>query len=50
MDVKKYIDFSREYIKKAVKFSQNKTVDLLKYSKSIIKKCYFYSLITYRVM
>ena len=36
MDVKKYIDFSREYIKKSVEFSKNTTVNLLKYSKSVI--------------
>ena len=36
-NIKKYIELVRGYIKKAVEFSQNTSVNLLEYSKSIMK-------------
>ena len=37
MDVKKYIDFSREYIKKAVKYGKSQSASVVNSAKSIIK-------------
>ena len=37
MDVKKYLDFSREYIKKAVKYGKSKSASVVNSAKSIIK-------------
>ena len=37
MDVKKYIDFSREYMKKAVKYGKSQSASIVNSGKSIIK-------------
>ena len=37
MDVKKYIDFSREYMKKAVEYSKSQSASIVNSAKSIIK-------------
>ena len=37
MDVKKYIDFSREYMKKAVKYGKSQSASVVNSAKSIIK-------------